>query len=81
MLPYNRLIFVDFIDGPGLWAYCIRQIVDNQCGHCKDVLVMLHRDPRTNQSYEFVLDTVRFDLMLEVDPSRNEYRLIVRPHA
>ena len=81
MLPYNRLILVDFIGGPRLWAYCIRQIIDIQCGYRKDVLVMAHRDLKTNQMHEFVLDTVRFDIMQEVDPSRNEHRLIVRPHA
>lgn len=81
MLPYNRLILIDFIGGPRLWAYCIRQIIDIQCGYRKDVLVMAHRDLETNQPYEFVLDTVRFDIMQEVDPSRNERRLIVRPHA
>lgn len=81
MLPYNRLVLVDFIGGPRLWAYCIRQIIDIQCGYRKDVLVMEHRDLKTNQPYEFVLDTVRFDIVQEVDPSRNEYRLIVRPYA
>ena len=77
MLSYNRLILVDFIGGPRLWAYCIRQIIDFQCGYRKDILVMLHRDLKTDQPYEFVLDTVRFYITQEIDPSRNEYRLVV----
>lgn len=81
MLPYNRLVLVDFIGGPRLWAYCIRQIIDFQCGHRKDILVMLHRDLKTDQPYEFVLDTVRFYITQEIDPSRNEYRLVVMAHG
>ena len=82
MLPYDRLIFVDFVyGGPKFWAYCNRQIIDMQCGHRKDILVMEYRDRKTNQMHEFVLDTVRFDIMQEVDPVRNECCLIVRPHA
>lgn len=81
MLPYNHLILVDFIGGPRLWAYCIRQIIDVQCGHRKDILVMAHRDLKTDQPYEFVLDTDRFRIIQEVDPSRNEYRLVVIPHG
>lgn len=81
MLPYNRLILVDFLEGPKIWAYCIRQIIDIQCGHRKDILVMEHRDLETNQSYEFVLDTDRFSIIQEVDPSRNEHRLVVIAHG
>lgn len=40
MLPYNRLILVDFLEGPKIWAYCIRQVIDFQCGYRKDILVM-----------------------------------------
>lgn len=81
MLPYNRLILVDFLKGPKIWAYCIRQIIDYQCGHRKDILVMEHRDLETNQPYEFVLDTDRFRIIQEVDPYRNEYRLVVIAHG
>ena len=81
MLPYNRLILVDFLEGPKIWAYCIRQIIDIQCGYRKDIMVMEHRDLKTGQPYEFVLDTVRFHIAQEVDPSRNEHRLIVIAHG
>lgn len=81
MLPYNRLILVDFLEGPKLWAYCIRQIVDFQCGYRKDILVMEHRDPETNQTYEFVLDTDRFRIVQKVDPYRNEYHLVVMAYG
>lgn len=81
MLPHNHLILVDFLGGPMLWAYCIRQIIDYQCGHRKDILVMAYRDLETKQPYEFVLDTVRFHITQEVDPSRNEYRLVVIPRG
>lgn len=81
MLPYNRLILVDFLEGPKIWAYCIRQIIDYQCGHRKDILVMEHRDLETNRAYEFVLDTDRFRIIQEVDPSRNEYRLVVKAYG
>lgn len=81
MLPHNRLILVDFLGGPRLWAYCIRQIIDYQCGHRKDILVMAYRDLETNRPYEFVLDTVRFHIAQEVDPSLNEHRLVVIPHG
>lgn len=37
MLPYNRLI----LEGPKLWAYCIRQVIDFQCGYRKDILVVM----------------------------------------
>ena len=77
MLPYNRLILVDFLEGPKIWACCIRQIIDYQCGHRKDILVMEHLDLETNRAYEFVLDTDRFHIIQEVDPYRNEYRLVV----
>ena len=81
MLPYNRLILVDFLEGPKLWAYCIRQVIDFQCGHRKDILVMEHRDPETNQTYEFVLDTDRFSIVQEVDPYRNECHLVVMAYG
>lgn len=81
MLPYNRLILVDFLEGPKVWAYCIRQIIDFQCGYRKDILVMEHRDPETNQTYEFVLDTDRFSIVQEVDPYRNEYHLVVMAYG
>lgn len=81
MLPYNRLILVDFLEGPKIWAYCIRQIIDYQCGHRKDILVMEHRDLETNQTYEFVLDTDRFSIVQEVDPYRNEYHLVVMAYG
>lgn len=81
MLPYNRLILVDFLEGPKLWACCIRQIVDFQCGYRKDILVMEHRDPETNRVYEFVLDTDRFSIVQEVDPYRNEYHLVVMAYG
>lgn len=81
MLPYNRLILVDFLEGPKIWAYCIRQIIDFQCGYRKDILVMEHRDPETNQTYEFVLDTDRFSIVQEVDPYRNEYHLVVMAYG
>ena len=81
MLPYNRLILVDFLEGPKIWAYCIRQIIDFQCGYRKDILVMEHRDPVTNQTYEFVLDTDRFSIVQEVDPYRNEYHLVVMAYG
>lgn len=81
MLPCNRLILVDFLEGPKVWAYCIRQIIDFQCGYRKDILVMEHRDPETNRAYEFVLDTDRFSIVQEVDPSRNEYHLVVMAYG
>ena len=81
MLPHNRLILVDFLEGPKIWAYCIRQIIDIQCGYRKDILVMEHRDLETNQSYEFVLDTDRFNIIQEVDPYRNECHLVVTAHG
>lgn len=81
MLPYNHLILVDFLEGPKLWAYCIRQIIDFQCGYRKDILVMEHRDPETNQTHEFVLDTNRFSIVQEVDPYRNEYHLVVMAYG
>ena len=81
MLPYNRLILVDFLEGPKLWAYCTRQIIDFQCGNRKDILVMEHRNPETNQMYEFVLDTDRFSIVQEVDPYRNEYHLVVMAYG
>lgn len=81
MLPYNRLILVDFLEGPKIWAYCIRQVIDFQRGYRKDILVMEHRDPETNQTYEFVLDTDRFSIVQEVDPSRNEYHLVVMAYG
>lgn len=81
MLPYNRLILVDFLEGPKIWAYCIRQIIDFQCGYRKDILVMEHRDHETNQTYEFVLDTDRFSIIQEVDPYRNEYHLVVMAYG
>lgn len=81
MLPYNRLILVDFLEGPKIWAYCIRQVIDFQCGYRKDILVMEHRDPETNQTYEFVLDTDRFSIVQEVDPYRNEYHLVVMAYG
>lgn len=81
MLPYNRLILVDFLEGPRLWAYCIRHIIDYQCGHREDVMVMATRNLETNQVYEFVLDTVRFYIAQEIDPSRNEIRLVVKAHG
>lgn len=81
MLPHNRLILVDFLEGPKIWAYCIRQVIDFQCGYRKDILVMEHRDLETNQVYEFVLDTDRFSIVQEVDPYRNEYHLVVMAYG
>lgn len=81
MLPHNRLILVDFLEGPKIWAYCIRQVIDFQCGYRKDILVMEHRDPEINQPYEFVLDTDRFSIVQEVDPYRNEYHLVVMAYG
>lgn len=81
MLPPNRLILVDFLEGPKIWAYCIRQVIDFQCGHRKDILVMEHRDPETDRTYEFVLDTDRFSIVQEVDPYRNEYHLVVMAYG
>lgn len=81
MLPYNRLILVDFLEGPKIWAYCIRHIIDYQCGYRKDVMVMEHRDLKTNQSYEFVLDTERFYIAQEIDPHHNEIRMVVIAHG
>lgn len=81
MLPHNRLILVDFLKGPKIWAYCIRQVIDIQCGHRRDILVMEHRDLETGQSYEFVLDTKHFRLIQEIDPSQNEQRLVVIAHG
>ena len=81
MLPHNRLILVDFLEGPKIWAYCIRQIIDIQCGHRKDILVMEHRDLKSGQPYEFVLDSEHFYLAQEIDPSRNEHRLVVIAHG
>lgn len=81
MLPYNRLILVDFLEGPKIWAYCIRHIIDYQCGYRKDVMVMQARDLKTNQTYEFVLDTNRFSIVQEVDPYRNEYHLVVMAYG
>lgn len=43
MLPLNKLILVDFLAGPKIWAHCIRQVIDTQCGYRKDILVMEHR--------------------------------------
>lgn len=42
---------------------------------------MEHRDPETNQTYEFVLDTDRFSIVQEVDPYRNEYHLVVMAYG
>lgn len=81
MLPHNRLILVDFLEGPKIWAYCTRQIIDYQCGHRKDILVMERRDLETNQTYEFVLDTDHFSIVQEVDPYRNEYHLVVMAYG
>lgn len=81
MLPHNRLILVDFLEGPKIWAHCIRQVIDFQCGCRKDILVMEHRDLETNQTYEFVLDTDRFSIVQEVDPYRNEYHLVVMAYG
>lgn len=81
MLPHNRLILVDFLEGPKIWACCIRQVIDFQCGYRKDILVMEHRDLKTNQTYEFVLDTDRFSIVQEVDPYRNEYHLVVMAYG
>lgn len=81
MLPHNRLIRVDFLEGPKIWAYCIRQVIDFQCGYRKDILVMEHRDLETNRTYEFVLDTDRFSIVQEVDPYRNEYHLVVMAYG
>lgn len=81
MLPYNRPILVDFLEGPKIWAYCIRQVIDFQCGYRKDILVMEHQDLETRQTCKFVLDTDRFSIVQEVDPYRNEYHLVVMAYG
>lgn len=77
MLPLNKLILVDFLEGPKLWAYCRRHVRDVQPGHILDIMVMSAYDIRRNRHYEFVPDTDRFYIGHEIDGERNEHVLRV----
>lgn len=77
MLPQNRLILVDFLEGPKIWAACLRHVRDVCPHHVLDIMVMSAYDIRRNRRYEFVLDTDRFYITHEIDDERKEHVLRV----